>query len=82
MSFTWKINGTSAIYKNGILLTSRIIGNIPNTNPATNGTFGLGHTNGPSYFDGKMSVVQSYNRALSSGEISQNFNATKGRYGL
>ncbi|MCX6728413.1 MAG: prepilin-type N-terminal cleavage/methylation domain-containing protein [Candidatus Saccharibacteria bacterium] len=82
MSFTWKINGRSVIYKNGNPLTSRTIGNIPNTNPATNGTFGLGHTNGPSYFDGKMSVIQSYNRALSTNEIQQNYNILKGRFGL
>jgi competence protein ComGC len=82
MSFTWKINGTSVIYKNGILLTSRGIGSIPNTNPAANGRIGLGHANGPSYFDGKMAVVQNYNRALSASEVLQNFNALRGRYGL
>ena len=33
-------------------------------------------------FSGKIPVVQIYNRALSSSEITQNFNALRGRYGL
>ena len=35
-----------------------------------------------SYYDGKISVARVYNRALSSQEVLQNYNATKGRYGL
>jgi hypothetical protein len=34
------------------------------------------------YFDGNISQVQIHNRALSVAEIRQNYNATKGRYGL
>ena len=34
------------------------------------------------YFDGKMGPVRSYNRALSATEVLQNYNATKGRFGL
>jgi hypothetical protein len=33
-------------------------------------------------FNGRISVAQIYNRALSSTEIAQNYNATKGRFGL
>ena len=33
-------------------------------------------------FGGQISNVSTYNRSLSSAEITQNFNATKGRYGL
>lgn len=82
MCFTWKINGTSAIYKNGTLLTSRSIGNIPNTNPAANGRIGLGHDNADNYFNGSMPRVQIYNRQLSADEVVQNFNALRGVYGL
>jgi len=82
MCFTWKSNGTSAIYKNGNLVTSRSLGNVPNTNPASNGRIGLGHGNGPSYFDGKMPIVQIYNRQFTAGEVLQNFNALRGRYGI
>jgi hypothetical protein len=82
MCFTWKANGTSAIYKNGVLYTSRSIGNIPNTNPAANGRFGLGHANADSYYNGKMPVAQIYNRQLTAAEILSNFNALRGRYGI
>lgn len=82
MCFTWKANGTSAIYKNGVLITSRAIGNIPATNPAANGRIGLGHANGPSYFDGKIPTVQIYNRQFTDAEVQQNFNAHRGRYGV
>jgi hypothetical protein len=45
--------------------------------------FGLGqHGGGIYFFDGKMSNVQVYNRALSATEVLQNYNATKGRFGL
>ncbi len=82
MCFTWKINGTSAIYKNGVVYTSRSIGNIPSTNPASNGTIGLGHANADNYYDGKMPAVSIYNRQLSPSEVAQNFNALRGRYGI
>ena len=82
MCFTWKINGTSVIYKNGVELVSRSIGNIPNTNPAANGRIGLGHANADDYFDGRMPSVQIYNRQLTASEVNANFNATRGRYGI
>ena len=34
------------------------------------------------YYNGRISNVQIYNRALSATEIVQNYNATKKRYGL
>jgi hypothetical protein len=34
------------------------------------------------YFNGKISRVSLYNRALTAEEIQQNFNATRGRYGI
>ena len=36
----------------------------------------------PRYMDGNIAVAQIYNRALSAAEVSQNFNALKGRFGL
>jgi hypothetical protein len=36
----------------------------------------------PTYFSGSISFVKVYNRTLSASEILQNYNATKGRYGL
>jgi hypothetical protein len=34
------------------------------------------------YFKGYINAGQIYNRALSAAEVLQNFNATKGRFGL
>jgi len=39
-------------------------------------------TNGSKYYLGSIAQASVYNRALSAGEISQNYNALKGRYGL
>jgi hypothetical protein len=36
----------------------------------------------PAFFKGKVSSVYVYNRSLNSEEILQNYNATKGRFGL
>jgi hypothetical protein len=46
-------------------------------------TFNIGNWNlGGRNWNGQYSVVQSYNRALSSTEITQNYNFFKGRFGL
>lgn len=82
MCFTWKANNTSMIYKNGVQFTSRTIGNIPSTNPASNGRIGLGHNNADDYFNGKMPIVQIYNRQLTGTEVMQNFQALRGMYGV
>jgi hypothetical protein len=43
----------------------------------------IGQTNTTSdYFNGRISNATVYNRALSADEVSQNYNATRGRYGL
>jgi hypothetical protein len=39
-------------------------------------------TAGEGFFKGNISNVQIYNRTLSPAEVLQNYNATKGRYGL
>lgn len=38
--------------------------------------------NWSSYMNGKMSAVSFYNRVLSAEEVTQNFNAIRGRYGI
>ena len=37
---------------------------------------------GARFFNGRIATAMIYNRALSAGEITQNFNALRGRYGL
>lgn len=44
---------------------------------------GSGYNSGPSMFViGSMPVVRIYNRALTAAEVKQNFEATRGRYGI
>jgi hypothetical protein len=74
------ITGSSAvrnIYMNGVLTATK--SNIPNygANAAIN--IGVGY---PGYFNGNVPVVHLYNRVLTQAEITANFNALKGRYGL
>jgi hypothetical protein len=76
-------NGTDTIrlYRNGELLSSL---SVPNTKTYRNanvliGTFNQG---GWSPFLGKIYLVQAYNRALTASEVSQNFNALRGRFNI
>jgi len=43
--------------------------------------FGVGF-NGTRFFNGLVYAAKIYNRALTAAEVSQNYNATKGRFGL
>lgn len=90
LNFTIVRNGsdTGTFYKNGVTLgTSSLITVINGV--ATGGwilnqeqdTVGGGFDSGQNY-RGAFMGVKLYNRALSSTEISQNYNAMKGRYGL
>ena len=66
------INGTTYTYNLTALITS----------PYTGSTHCIGgnvHIN-DEYFNGIISQVNIYNRALSATEVLQNYNATKGRY--
>jgi len=52
-------------------------------NTGTGVQMNIGTRIGPAeYFGGEVYFAQVYNRALSSTEISQNFEATRGRYGI
>jgi hypothetical protein len=85
-------NGTTQyLYINGVLVTtynSAASGNITydtsNTLLAIGADFnGTGYNTGPTLFvNGKMPIVKIYNIALSAAQVLQNYNATKGRFGL
>ena len=86
-------NGTGAANSDKVKLyvqnvpTSLTFGgsNIPTTtsNPADDARIaGMLFTGQPRYFNGGVSLTQIYNRALSQAEITQNFNATRGRFGI
>jgi hypothetical protein len=82
---------TQLFYINGVLAAtynSAASGNISydtsNTLLAIGADFnGTGYNVGPGvYTNGKMPVVRIYNIALSAAQVLQNYNATKGRFGL
>jgi len=74
---------TNRIYINGTQETSSTTGgtNVP---ILTTTTAAIGaYSQGPAYpLAGNIALAKVYNRALSASEILQNYNATKGRFGL
>ena len=75
-SFVW--SGTSlTTYLNGTSAVSSII-SFTNSGSVVIGVYPNNSTN--SYFNGKISNVQIYNRNLSSSEILNNYNVHKSRY--
>jgi hypothetical protein len=71
------------IYVNSIISNVSNNGGMVTSVPANtlNLTIG-GLTNYNSYSGGNIAIAQIYNRALSPQEVLQNYNATKGRFGL
>ena len=67
-------------YFNGILQHSRNYGH--SSTSISNLYIGSDAGIGGRYYNGRIAMVQMYNRALTSTEILQNFNATRGRYGV
>ena len=50
--------------------------------PSSNLFIGMSQHSAGQCFNGRISQASIYNRALSAAEIQQNFNATRGRYGI
>jgi len=69
-------DGTAKIYVNGALETTST--NTLNT-PSSN-TLYVGRTASGEYFNGKIAIVNVYNRVLTDAEVTQNYNALKGRF--
>ena len=79
---TWD-GSTSKLYINGVKETTE--GTVPsmNTTPINTligASLNGGGTGNTGYWNGKISNVQIHNRALSSQEVNQNYNALKGRF--
>jgi len=76
-------NTTTKLYLNGVELsiassstiTPNVVSRVIRVGRWTNDGF-------PYYFEGRVSNAFVYNRALSASEIQQNFNATRGRFGI
>jgi hypothetical protein len=58
--------------------------NTSNANTDTSGTMYIGSTNGykPNTFQGKIALVEVYNRRLSNNEIQNVFNNYRRRFGV
>lgn len=75
-------DGTTAYaYKNGVPAGSSSIGSYTGGSNDVN-VIGAYTKTGGEYFQGSIPIAMVYNRALAASEILQNFNATKGRFGL
>lgn len=80
LNITMTYNGTTiTAYRNGVLF-----GTSASTRTFTEGTLtlGKGAINASEHFTGNISMVSLYSRALAAAEVSQNFNATRGRFGI
>ena len=73
-------NLTAKLYLNGVLRGETSTGG-PVTLNSTGSLF-IGRRIAGNHYNGKISNVSIYNRVLTASEVLQNFNATKGRYGL
>lgn len=90
IGFVWNhLENKVFIYKNGVLYNSynwvdASINRVLSEGVKIGGNiYGSGSgSGGGSYFNGKIGPLSIYNRALTSSEISQNFNAFRGRFGI
>jgi hypothetical protein len=76
--------GTRRIYINGVQVASDTQTGTIGTNSSgmSIGAYG-GNSGSNSYFyNGSISIVRVYNNALTANQVLQNFNATRGRYGV
>jgi hypothetical protein len=83
----WHYVGAVADGAGGI--KTYVDGNLDNSGSITYSTTGQNnfigksnHVGSEAYWNGSISLVHTYNRALSAAEVKQNFNALRGRYGI
>ena len=79
VTVTW--DGTTAkSYLNGVFATNLAVGSAGKQ--TNNFTIGATSDGNQARFSGKISVTLVCNRALTAAEVTQNFNALRGRYGI
>ena len=74
-------SGDVKLYADGNLVNSSTFTNVGSLTSPPNLTIGSLQTIS-SFYAGNIANVQVYNRVLTANEIQQNFNATRGRYGI
>ena len=77
-------SGDRRIYVNGVQVASDTLAyTIPtNTSGMSIGAYGGNSGNTGYFYNGALSICRVYNRVLSAAEVLQNFNASRGRYGV
>ncbi|NBU73493.1 MAG: LamG domain-containing protein [Bacteroidetes bacterium] len=77
-----RLNGVQTSYRNAVSIRTATV----TTDISTLGTPFIIGARPPvppvGHFQGSIPIVRLYNRALSAAEVSQNFNALRGRYGV
>ncbi len=84
-TLTGGVNGTIRIYINGVSQALRDSSTGIVTNTSTSEPVSIGKKDnygGSGWLSGNIAIASVYNRALSASEVLQNYNATKGRFGL
>lgn len=77
-----RANNILYLYVNGILVNTSSESTATNVTNSQELRIGSLSNTAPQRLNGRISNVKMYNRALSASEVLQNYNATKGRYGL
>jgi len=76
-------SNVETIYLNGVSIAT---GNVSNSFDDAQTFFAGGPIPGPpaytGYLNGRVANIKTYNRALTAAEVSQNFNALRGRFGI
>jgi hypothetical protein len=78
---TYNSTGTVAVYRNGVLQNTQTIANFTQWNLNSANTPNI-NTSMVGQQNGSFGAYRYYNRALSQSEVTQNYNALKGRFGL
>lgn len=80
----WNRTGFATLYANSVFLGNIVnISSQSSTNLQTSFNLRISsRDSGGGFFNGNISNVQVYNRALSAAEVTQNFNAYRSRYGI
>jgi hypothetical protein len=86
---TWyMVTGVKTLITNDIYINGTINNSLNSTSSINTNTVNLsrwqGNLDNPisRYLNGNIATTQIYNRALTASEVLQNYNATKGRFGL
>jgi len=77
-------SGARRLYINGVLVNSDTQGGTitTNANGMSIGVYGGFNGSRGYYYNGNISAVKIYNKELTAAEVQQNFNATRGRFGI